>query len=292
MCKLGLRAAGVSDRAIGSARVENCPRALVCCASLAVARCRVAAACSVSPERPLLSRWGSLARKLGAPSSAAGASTLPIHGARTISQGVRGVGRPPATSGQTGTSSCPSAASSCTRAQGFERRRNGTPHPKGTRSQRFSCNSPNTRTRRAASLGGPKSSRAPRGTPGAGGSQESPGSQETRRPHFFMKPSISLRSPFPLVPSARLRGKAMGFPVQPGRSLGGKGRLSGDRQRGRSVVRARLLVALAAPTRPLSFARLLANSALLPSDETSSPPVFPKGYNGGRHKTAPERGAL
>ena len=45
---------------------------------------------------------------------------LSIHGACTISQGVRGVGRPPATSPQTGTSSCPSAASSCTRAQGFE----------------------------------------------------------------------------------------------------------------------------------------------------------------------------
>ena len=40
----GLRAAAVSGRAIGSARVEDRPRGLVCCASLAVSRCRVAAA--------------------------------------------------------------------------------------------------------------------------------------------------------------------------------------------------------------------------------------------------------
>ena len=95
-----------------------------------------------------------------------------------------------------------------------------------------------------------------------------------------------------LVPPA-LVGEGHGIARASGRSLGGKGCVAGARRReGRSARRARLLVALAAPTRLLSFARLLANSALLPSDETSSPPVFPKGYNGGRHKTAPERGAL
>lgn len=171
-------------------------------------------------------------------------------------------------------------------------RRNGTPHPKGTRSQRFSCKSPYIHKLELASLGGPEELQGTEGNPR---SQRVPGIPRVPRDpplHFFMKPSISLRSPFPPCALCALAGEGHGVPRATGRSLGGKGCLSGGRQRGRSVVRARLLVALAAPTRLLSFARLLANSALLPSDETSFPPVFPKGYNGGRHKTAPERGAL
>lgn len=95
-------------------------------------------------------------------------------------------------------------------------RHNGTPHPKGTRSQQFSCKSPHIHNRRTASLGAPKSPRAPRRTPGARGSQETPprpqdlGTLRTpdssrvpgtpkrpsvprppRTPRFFMKPSIS-----------------------------------------------------------------------------------------------------
>lgn len=171
-------------------------------------------------------------------------------------------------------------------------RRNGTPHPKGTRSQRFSCKSPYIHKLELASLGGPEELQGTEGNPR---SQRVPGIPRVPRdppPPLLHEakyiPSVSVS---PCAPYA-LAGEGHGIPRATGRSLGGKGRLSGDRQRGRSVVRARLLVALAAPTRLLSFVRLLANSALLPSDETSSPPVFPKGYNGGRHKTAPERGAL
>ena len=72
-----------------------------------------------------------------------------------------------------------------------------------------------------ASLGGPEELQGTEGNPR---SQRVPGIPRVPRDpplHFFMKPSISLRSPFPLVPSARLRGKAMGFPVQrSGRSAG------------------------------------------------------------------------
>ena len=72
-----------------------------------------------------------------------------------------------------------------------------------------------------ASLGGPEELQGAEGDPRT---LRVPGIPRVPRdppPHFFMKPSISLRSPFPLVPSARLRGKAMGFPVQRGgRSAG------------------------------------------------------------------------
>lgn len=167
-------------------------------------------------------------------------------------------------------------------------RRNGTFYPKGTRSQQFSRKSPHIHKLGLASLGGPEELQ---------GTEGNPRSQKVLGiPRVPRDPPPSLLHEAKYIPSVSvppcalcaLAGEGHGIPRATGRSLGGKGRLSGDRQRGRSVVRARLLVALAAPTRPLSFARLLANSALLPSDETSSPPVFPKGYNGGRHKTAPE----
>ena len=139
----------------------------------------------------------------------------------------------------------------------------------------------------------------PRRAPGHRGEPQEP--EGPRNPQGPKRPAAPLLHEAKYIPSVSvppcalcaLAGEGHGIPRATGRSLGGKGRLSGNRQRGgRSAVRARLLVALAAPTRLLSFARLLANSALLPSDKTSSPPVFPKGYNGGRHKTAPERGAL
>ena len=170
-------------------------------------------------------------------------------------------------------------------------RHNGMLRPKGTRSQQFSCKSPTY----INSGGEPRGLEEPQGTEGNPRSQRVPGIPRVPRdppPSLLHEakyiPSVSV----PPCALCALAGEGHGVPRATGRSLGGKGCLSGDRQRGRSVVRARLLVALAAPTRLLSFARLLANSALLLSDETSSPSVFPKGYNGGRHKTAPERGAL
>lgn len=172
-------------------------------------------------------------------------------------------------------------------------RHNGTFHPKGTRSQQFSCKSPPTCINSGWRASGP------RRAPGHRGEPQKP--EGPRNPQGPKRPAAPLLHEAKYIPSVSvppcalcaLAGEGHGIPRATGRPLGGKGRLSGNRQRGgRSAVRARLLVALAAPTRLLSFARLLANSALLPSDKTSSPPVFPKGYNGGRHKTAPERGAL
>lgn len=77
-------------------------------------------------------------------------------------------------------------------------RHNGTPHPKGTRSQRFSCKPPIRKRRAASPMAPPRTPKSPR-TPRV------PSDPPLR---FFMKPSISLPQPAPSRP-LRVNGEEL-----------------------------------------------------------------------------------